>query len=187
MRTAPRPDRRIERTKEFLRQALIELLAEKPWEDISVQDVCDRAEIGRSTFYLHYAHKEELLAAGLDSLRAHLRGTDEKSASQEPFRFIEGLVEHVEEQRQIFRSIIGRRSGHTVQRLFREMIELLVKEDLMDRHRSANELDFTARFVAGGIVEALALWVDTPRNLSAMEIVRSLQTTSKRAAGELSH
>ena len=84
-----------------------------------MQDTCDSAGIGRPTFYQHHPHKEALLAAGLNGLRGFLRTVAPVGAT--PFAFIDGLVAHVQEQRQVFRSIVGRRSGHAVQRLFREI------------------------------------------------------------------
>lgn len=53
-------DRRIRRTQEAIRQALIELILEKHYDTISVQDIIDRADVGRSTFYLHFRDKEDL-------------------------------------------------------------------------------------------------------------------------------
>jgi AcrR family transcriptional regulator len=184
MSTAPRRDRRIERTQQALLHALLALLAEEPWDDIAVLDVCERAGIGRSTFYLHYPHKEALLAAGLDGLRARLREHAAASLPGKPFGFLDGLVAHVEEQRRIFQSIIGRRSGHAVQRAFREMIEQLVKEDLAARALPARERELKARFVAGGIVETLALWVDAPRGQGAPEIAAWLRAASGEAEGD---
>ncbi|MGZ3183483.1 MAG: TetR/AcrR family transcriptional regulator [Telluria sp.] len=174
-----RTDRRSERTREALRGALIALLAEKPWEDIAVQDLCERAGIGRSTFYLHHTHKEELLAAGLDSLKAQVRA---QAAPALRFGFLDGLVAHVDEQRQIFRSIIGRRSGHTVQRMFRDTIEELVREDLTAAPAQVPEPELRARFIAGGVVEALALWLDRPRDQPAPELVQALLAMCERVA-----
>src|SRR5215467_5251306 len=70
-------DRRIQRTRDVLHQALISLMIEKGYEVITVQDIIDRANVGRSTFYAHYVSKQDLLRAGLkhlkDQLIAHQR------------------------------------------------------------------------------------------------------------------
>ncbi|MBZ0287036.1 MAG: TetR/AcrR family transcriptional regulator [Anaerolineae bacterium] len=60
-----KPDRRIQRTQGLLRDALMELIVEKGYEDISVQDITDRANVARTTFYLHYKDKDELLLTGM--------------------------------------------------------------------------------------------------------------------------
>jgi AcrR family transcriptional regulator len=68
-KTAPRPDRRIERTRKLLREALTSLACERSYESITVQDILDRANIGRSTFYAHFRDKDELLVSGFEEFR----------------------------------------------------------------------------------------------------------------------
>lgn len=109
-------DRRAARTRQALTRSLIELLAERGWDDIGVQDVCEHADVARSTFYLHYESKEDLLQGGLDNLRAVLRANAPSAADATRgwtgFAFVPGLLEHVQENQQIFRSVVGRRSGY---------------------------------------------------------------------------
>src|SRR3954467_8818375 len=68
-------DRRSERTRQLLNGALIELMLEQRYDEITVQDIIDRANIGRSTFYAHYLDKEDLMVSGftrvLDTLSEH--------------------------------------------------------------------------------------------------------------------
>ena len=54
-------DRRTRKTRQILREALLMLLKEKRYEDISVQDIIERADVARSTFYVHYVDKDDLL------------------------------------------------------------------------------------------------------------------------------
>lgn len=54
------PDRRVQRTREQLQKALIELIRERGYDSITIQDIADRANIGRTTFYLHYDNKDDL-------------------------------------------------------------------------------------------------------------------------------
>ncbi len=61
MSDAKKLDRRIIRTRQLLRDALMALVIEKGYETISVQEITDRANVNRSTFYLHYKDKDELL------------------------------------------------------------------------------------------------------------------------------
>jgi AcrR family transcriptional regulator len=53
-------DRRVHRTRELLQKALIELISERGYEAITIQDIVDHANVGRTTFYLHYNSKDEL-------------------------------------------------------------------------------------------------------------------------------
>ena len=56
----PKTDRRVERTRELLQKALIDLIPERGYDAITIQDIVDRANVGRTTFYLHYNSKDEL-------------------------------------------------------------------------------------------------------------------------------
>jgi AcrR family transcriptional regulator len=66
-------DLRILRTKQSIRMALIELIQEKGYEAITIQDIADRAMINRNTFYLHYENKPDLLNAYMDELLSELK------------------------------------------------------------------------------------------------------------------
>jgi AcrR family transcriptional regulator len=63
-----KPDRRIQRTRQQLRQALLSLMLERGYDSLSVQDITDRANLGRATFYLHYQDKDDLLIECMESL-----------------------------------------------------------------------------------------------------------------------
>ena len=55
-------DRRVRRTKQLIKQSLIELMHEKPFKDITVKDITERADLNRGTFYLHYVDIYDLLS-----------------------------------------------------------------------------------------------------------------------------
>lgn len=63
-------DRRVRRTRDLLHRALLDLIAEKGYPQITVQDILDRADVGRSTFYTHYRDKEDLLRSGMADFTA---------------------------------------------------------------------------------------------------------------------
>src|SRR6187401_425096 len=64
--SAPRVDARVRRTKVALGEALVTLMQEKPFDSITVQDVLDRAHVGRSTFYSHFSDKDDLQLSDAD-------------------------------------------------------------------------------------------------------------------------
>jgi len=61
-------DRRSQRTRQLISDAFVELLLEKGYEAMSIRDVIERANVGRSTFYSHFKDKEELFVSQLDRL-----------------------------------------------------------------------------------------------------------------------
>jgi len=71
-------DRRVRRTRELLHKALISLALEKNYDSITVQEVLDRADVGRSTFYTHFQSMDELLSLGTQELRVTLNAALEQ-------------------------------------------------------------------------------------------------------------
>ena len=155
------PDRRILKTRLALREALLSLLTEHGWDELSIQEICERAIVGRSTFYLHFDSKDDLLSENLNDLRDALTvvsATNE--AQQQSFAFLPGLLAHMEENRLVFRNVIGRRSGYGVERRFREMVFQLIEQDLLKQKVPDGQLQMQACYMAGGIVDLMAWWVD---------------------------
>jgi AcrR family transcriptional regulator len=164
MSTKPVIDRRIAKTRLALRDALLSLLADRGWDELNIQEICDRANVGRSTFYIHYRSKEDLLAEGLNDLRDALRVIKpDNAAAHPPLAFMPGLLAHMLEQRQIFKTVIGRRSGHSIERRFREMVFQLIEQDLLSFNMPNVQHQMVARYIAGGIVDLMAWWVDAPK------------------------
>jgi len=79
-------DRRVQRTRQLLQDALVSLILEKGYQKITIQDIIDRANVGRSTFYSHYRDKEDLLFSGFDELahdlHRHMRSPDATDDNQ---------------------------------------------------------------------------------------------------------
>jgi len=164
-------DRRVQRTHRALRDALITLLLDRGWDDINIQLLCERADIGRSTFYLHFQNKEQLLVSGFDDLREllHAQAAIASDGMSGSIPFVRGLIEHVFEQRALFRAIIGQRSGHVVQKRFREMVTQLVAEEISPA-AAGWKREAATRYIAGALVELLAWWVDAGSERSADNI-----------------
>ena len=101
-------DRRVNRTLETLHQVFLALMLEKRYDDITVQNIIDRANVGRSTFYAHYRDKEDLavsnLAQILDSLTKTMDQDDPDSQSLLPGP---ELFEHIRDHYQVFKTMVG--------------------------------------------------------------------------------
>jgi AcrR family transcriptional regulator len=61
-------DRRVQKTRKLLQDALIELVAEQSYESVSIREILEKANVGRSTFYAHFQDKDQLLHSILDRL-----------------------------------------------------------------------------------------------------------------------
>jgi AcrR family transcriptional regulator len=157
------PDRRVRRTKKQLRDALVNLVLERGWDAVSVIDVCARADVGRSTFYTHFVDKEDLLLSGFDDLHAALG--EKRLEVVGSFGFVEDLVDHAREHVRLFRALVGRKSGQSVQRRFRDVVTRLCEAEL--EALGVEEHAVVARYVSGGFVEMLVAWLDRPARMDA--------------------
>jgi AcrR family transcriptional regulator len=168
MKTSRATDRRVLRTHRMLRDALIALILERGWDEVSVQDVCDRADIGRSTFYMHFADKEDLLLSGFADLR---KAMDEQRAASaagtQALGFARAMIEHAHENQRLFRALVGKRSGQAVQKLFRQHVLDLVRQDLAGLAPPGPHLDATVHYLTGAFVELVVWSLDNRGSLQA--------------------
>lgn len=150
------------------------LILERGWDGFSVQDVCERADIGRSTFYVHFADKEELLTSGFDDLRKMLRANLAQLAgpSPEPLAFVRGMIEHAQQNHRLFLALLGKRSGQLVLQRFHDLVLDLVREDLARLHKGGAK-ESTVRFVAGAFLELLSWWLESKSSLGTEELART--------------
>src|SRR3984957_20249914 len=159
-----KPDRRIERTRNRLGNALIALLQEKPIDEVTVREVLDRAKVGRSTFYVHYRDKDDLflsqLEEGLQMWSNILSVKQEKSRRVTP---VTEFFAHVASARKLYRSLVA--SGRIqaffdlAQGYFARGIARRLKEiglPIPDQRES----DARAHALAGNLLSLLKWWLD---------------------------
>jgi AcrR family transcriptional regulator len=155
----------------MLREALISMILERGWDEVSVQDVCARADVGRSTFYVHFADKEELLLSGFEDLERSLRAHAETgSAHPEVLGFAQGLLEHAQEYRRVVRALVGKRSGQAVQLRLRELVAKLVRDELLASSPPGPLLDAAVLYIAGGFFQLFSSWLDSRAPLPLAEL-----------------
>jgi AcrR family transcriptional regulator len=100
-----------------LQQAHISLILKKGYEAITVEDICETANVGRSTFYAHYTSKDDLRRGGLENLRRQLVGR-QKEALAKPgdtrdrcLGFNLAMFEHARDHMDLYRALVGDRGG----------------------------------------------------------------------------
>lgn len=152
-------DRRIQRTRQTLKVAFMELLQERGWEQIRVQDICDRANVGRSTFYNHFVDKEGLLVGGLTDLGKYITATFGDRPNAPVFWFARPLLEHVLEGEDMFRQLHGSSSEAVLKSRFCQLAVDLARKCLVSRGVQGHRLEAGASFVGGAFMELLGWYV----------------------------
>ena len=165
--------------RHLLRTALGPVIEERGFEALTVQDIIDRAKVGRATFYAHFDNKEDLLVSGFDGLRAVLKELQSQahkrttSSDERLFAFSHEMFAHIADYRKVFRAMVGKRSGALVQQLLQKILADLVQGDLKDRvgrdDRSA-PAEAVVQFVTGGFFGLAMLWATGKFALSVEEV-----------------
>lgn len=133
----------------------MELLKERGWEQIRVQDICDRANVGRSTFYNHFMDKEGLLVGGLVDLGEYITAEFSKRPNAPVFWFARPLLDHVLENEEMFRQLRGSTSEAILRSRFCQLAIDLARKGLASRNVQGHRLEAGATFVGGAFVELL--------------------------------
>ncbi|BDT93411.1 TetR family transcriptional regulator [Nocardia sputorum] len=169
-------DRRVRRTRAMLHRALIELMIERSYDRITVRDILDRADVGRSTFYAHYRDKDDLLLrSSTDYLRAAMAAAEPDADAPEllaPVRTLFGLAATHPE---IYRALLGRKSGTVLLRTTRVMVAQILAERLGERlAMPEDEFATTVTFLSWGVVGLLGAIAEPHPPLSAEEAYHRL-------------
>jgi AcrR family transcriptional regulator len=159
-----KPDVRIRRTRSLLSNALVALMQEKSIDKITVQEVLDRATVGRSTFYLHYRDKDDLflcvLEDGLEMWSTALLRKREKSYRVAP---VAEFFMHVGDAKKLYRALVDSGRIHTffelAQGYFARSIAKHLKEMGLE-NLVQGELDARSHALAGNLLSLLKWWLD---------------------------
>ena len=159
-------DRRVRRTRAALRDAFIALVSQKGYEKITIQDILDQADVGRSTFYVHYHDKEALLMALFDAMRDQLERELADIPASDPVDVTLPaalLYEHAYRNQRTYRAMCGRAGGALVQRYLRRLIGDLLRKHLRPQfNRAGAEVpaDIAAEFYTSAALGLLVWWID---------------------------
>jgi AcrR family transcriptional regulator len=182
-----REDRRIGRTRRLMLGALMALIEEKGYESVTVQDILDRADVGRSTFYSHYQDKDELLLSGFDNLRTLFEQQQQslqaaKHGGKDPeFNFILELFRHTGQHHKLYKAIVGKQSGEMILKYVHRYLYdmLIVPHAALMRNRRALPVpvEITTHWLVGSLLSLVTWWLDNNMPYSAEkmdEIFRQL-------------
>lgn len=127
------------------------LINRREYETLTVQDILDEADVGRSTFYAHFSNKDDLLRSGFADLRTQLRKAHETDWPGDHKRISLSLFSHVADALPAYRSLIGGRGGAIADAEFRKVVAELFGSLTM---RTALADDFPPELKARFAVDA---------------------------------
>lgn len=194
-------DLRVRRTRKMLWDALLALLAEKPFTELTVEEICARAMVNRTTFYKHYRDKHDLAVRGaeamLAALGAKLEGAPDETAPQAPAgtppEHISALFAHVAAEPAFFRLAFCGDDTLPFRAIMERMIADRTRRRVAALNRSPGDHvpdEVVAVFGAGALVSVLSWWVShdfpLPPETMARHVTYLLTRGSHQAAGAAS-
>ena len=165
VRGAEKLDRRVRRTHERLREAIVELVLDKGYQNVTVDHLVERADVTRATFYAHFRDKEHLFATVADDLVSEVLAEFGGDALDPAGRRIELLFELAGRRPEPFRAILrGEGDGVALRRLRDHIVEI-AHETHAARHEAYGleprvSVDVLAVMLAGELLSLLGWWVE---------------------------
>jgi AcrR family transcriptional regulator len=171
-------DRRVHRTRPALQEALVALILEKGYEAVTVQDVIDRANVGRSTFYAHFRDKEELLLSEFERLwsqfEQHLGGR--VLSDEYPWRLSSVMFQHAQSYHPVYKAVVGKRSGQMMQAHLHKYLTALVRQHLKShwsgKKKEAVPPEVLTHYLVSSLLALLTWWLDHDLPYSAERMDR---------------
>lgn len=164
-------DLRIERTYRSLISAFEELLEQSHYEDITISALCDKAMIRRTTFYKHFADKDEFFIFFLRSLReefelhsqSEIASSQKKTTDNSEFLLLKELIAFLDNHEQLVSNLLQSRASGALIDMMANVLEREIVNQLADNSVFASyslvDLSIRAQFISGGVIRTLQQWI----------------------------
>ena len=176
-------DRRQQKTRAAIFSAFTSLLAEKSYSKITVQEIIDAANVGRTTFYAHFETKDDLLKELCEELFGHIIGSamdcththglySDGSAPESVFCH---LLQHLQENDKNIIALLSCESSEMFLRFFKDSLNELVRSQFINQNRKANTdipEDFLINHISGSFVEMVLWWIKGHRKQTPEDLDR---------------
>ena len=148
------------------------LILRKRYDAITITDICEAANVGRSTFYAHYANKDDLKRGGLQTLRRELVHETSGRVEDEPLGFSRAMFKHARNHIDCYRALAGAHGGTVALGHIREIIAEFVADDLATRDQSLGGIprDIAVQHIVGAYMAVLTSWLDSGARMPADQI-----------------
>lgn len=184
-------DRRVRRTRQALQDALISLILEKGYDGVTIEEITERADLGRTTFYLHFRDKEELLIQAVNSIaedfiEKHAALLDQDFSPERAYRKLQlslderilfHVFEHARENADLYKVMLRGEGSIKATERMRD----LISEEAIKRFPTKSgvklkvPLDFFGSFFAGALIEAVTWWLENEQPYDVESMVKYFQ------------
>ncbi|HUV26497.1 MAG: TetR/AcrR family transcriptional regulator [Anaerolineales bacterium] len=183
-------DRRVRKTRRALREAMQVLMEEKGYEQVTIEELTEKADIGRTTFYLHYSAKQDLLLEQFDELLDQLVGQlsqiplsywsqqgEVLPAEDHPERPICMIFQHAAENEELYRIVLHGEGVDQASQRLQTMMTRAVEEFFHRKMGDESEkmtlefpVELFGNYFAGAMLGMIKWWLEAGRPYSAQEM-----------------
>lgn len=168
-------NRRIKMTKLLLQQSLIELMHSKSIHQITVKELCNKADINRSTFYKHYETVYALYSDILANVNADIEVLIGDSRTDDNILYshktIEKILNYIYEKKELFLVLLSNNSNIGIG----ESI-INVTDNFIDREKTTEFSRYCTQFVTAGMTSIIWMWLNDENRHTAHDIAVLLYT-----------
>ena len=174
-----RHERRRQQTRKQLIETTLKLVLEKGYDAITIQDITDRADLGRGTFYIHFKDKAEVVWAGIqDMLRemeqeAHRQF--DRGMAQVEYYALRNIFRHAQANRDLYRVVFGGQGSALLAGRVQDLLAKILLHDILrappgEKREFNIPPDMLAQMLTGLITRILYWWLESPKKYSAEEM-----------------
>lgn len=174
-------DRRVRRTQRLLHNALMSLVLEKSYDSITVQEILDRADVGRSTLYAHFTGKDELFLSGTNGLRETLEAAlqnarPNRSGHKVVIGFSRAMFEHAHEYRNVYHALLSTQAWPLFRERLHEILQELIRRECkaeilkIEKANSEVPVDLVVHYLSTAFLSVLTWWLDRKSRLTPAQI-----------------
>ena len=183
-------DRRVQRTRELLQKALIELISEREYATIKIQDIVDRANVARTTFYKHYNSKDELFMSCHEVMISEFHPGPFHALSQEEILSpdipteMTSAYQHLEQRRRQLYPIFQGKDSPLILRQIRDRSAREIEANLrlaFGEAKTTIPLDLLANYLAGAQIALMQWWLEKRRPHTAEQLTRTIHLLQRAA------
>ncbi len=200
-------DRRIQRTRQALQTALLELTREKAYDHISVEEITERANVGRATFYLHYSDKEDLLLQHFGEMAEDMvqlvsqipfsewlpsiEGVEGCGKADAPLLPLVMVFQHIYDHSDFYKVLLKSENSSRIV----ERIRIISSANIVTFAQTKMQhdpipvlyevpIEFFASFFSGALLSSLIWWLEEDMKHSPEDVARMFQKLFFRGAHE---
>lgn len=159
-------DRRQRKTREAIFKAFSSLLARKHYDHITVQNIIDEADVGRTTFYAHFQTKEDLLDQMCEEIFGHVFSSVREQEETHDFSSqpatltneLAHLLYHLEERRSDMSSLFAGESGDIFLKYFKEQLARAF-DGMKELYPASVPKEYAERFYVTSFAEIVSIWI----------------------------